>query len=85
MQLFGTYEDPAEMRALKEINERWRRIYEELGSGDRLVLRTLPCGHYFHDQFKWEAYARLRGISVSPEAEPTWTPPCAQGGIGRHG
>ena len=34
--------------------------YREAGAPDNILIRKLPTGHKFIDEFKWEAYARLK-------------------------
>jgi len=61
MFLAGSYDhSPDELAKDQEAYDRAHRHYVELGAPDNLVLRVQPCEHHFADEFKWEAYARLR-------------------------
>ncbi len=47
------------------------RCYEKVGAPDNLLNRKFPCGHRFVDEFKWEAYKRLKEhFGILPEREP---------------
>jgi hypothetical protein len=45
---------------VEETYEFAKRVYAEKGAPENLILRILPCGHHFLDQFKWEAYYKLK-------------------------
>ena len=48
-----------------------RRHYQEEGGPDRFVVRRPVCGHHFLNQFKWEAYRRLKDyFGMSPRKRP---------------
>lgn len=40
--------------------EHAKRFYEADGVPENLILKIHTCGHHFLDEFKWEAYAKLR-------------------------
>ena len=61
MQLQGLYDGgPEKAKEWEEIHAFARRFYEAEGASDNLLLRVPPCPHHFLDEFKWEAYARLK-------------------------
>jgi len=61
MELQGAYDgSPKHLRKVEETYEFAKRIYGEKGVPENLILRILPCGHHFLDQFKWEAYYKLK-------------------------
>ncbi len=49
MQLQGLHEPNASemIRRIEDTYEFALKIYREEGAGENLILRTLPCGHYF--------------------------------------
>ena len=51
---------PENIEEVKASYDSARRFYEADGAAENLVLRILNCGHHFVDEFKWEAYTRLR-------------------------
>ena len=61
MQLQGELDGPTEaIERVKAAHGATKPIYARANAEENLVLRLLPCGHYFHDDFKREAYARLK-------------------------
>jgi hypothetical protein len=61
MELQGAYDgSPEDIEKVKKTYEFAKRIYGEKGAPENLILRILPCGHHFLDQFKWEAYYKLK-------------------------
>ncbi len=61
MQLQGSFDGgPKKVRELEDLYSRVQRFYEEDGAPNNAVLRIAPCHHHFLDEFKWEAYARLK-------------------------
>lgn len=61
MELKGLYDgSPQEIQIIKNAHKYAQKQYDKLSSSENLLLRTPPCGHYFHDEFKWEAYAKLK-------------------------
>ena len=40
--------------------EHARRFYEADGVPENLILRIHDCGHHFLDEFRWEAYSKLK-------------------------
>ena len=53
--------------------EHARRFYEADGVPENLVLRFHNCGHHFLDEFKWEAYAKLRAyFGLAEEKKAVW-------------
>jgi len=61
MQLQGLYDGgPKQVEEWEKIHAFARRFYEAEGVPDNLLLRVAPCPHHFLDEFKWEAYARLK-------------------------
>ena len=70
MRLHGTYDKVEPGLSPKETHDFVRPFYEDAGVPQNLVLRTPPCGHVFLDDFKREAYTRLKhhfGIGVKTE------------------
>lgn len=71
MRLHGLYDQGwKKVQETEAIHKLAKGFYREKGSEDNLLLWTLPCGHHFHDEFKWETYARLKkyfGIAVRKE------------------
>ncbi|NKB67462.1 MAG: hypothetical protein GKR89_10405 [Candidatus Latescibacteria bacterium] len=51
---------PAKIEQIKAAYEDARRFYQADGAAENLVLRIHQCGHHFLDDFKWEAYSRLK-------------------------
>jgi len=51
---------PDQIKKVENSYEFAKRVYEEKGMPENLILRILPCGHHFLDQFKWEAYYKLK-------------------------
>ena len=61
MQLQGLYDGgPKRAEELEEIHSSAGKFYEAAGAPDNLLLRVAPCSHHFLDEFKWEAYTRLK-------------------------
>jgi len=61
MGLWGTHDaGPKGIKGAKGAYEFAQKIYGEKGVPENLILRTPPCGHHFLDQFKWEAYYKLK-------------------------
>jgi dienelactone hydrolase len=61
MGLQGAYEgSPDNIKEVEDCYRFARGIYEGKGAPENLILRILPCGHHFLDQFKWEAYYKLK-------------------------
>jgi len=61
MQLQGELDGPVEaIERVKAAHRATEPAYARSNAEDDLVLRLLPCGHYFHDDFKREAYTRLK-------------------------
>jgi dienelactone hydrolase len=62
MQLQGSYDYAVvgEIEKQKELHNSAKEFYQEASCSQNLVLRIARCGHHFLDEFKWEAYARLK-------------------------
>ncbi|MEW6686197.1 MAG: acetylxylan esterase [Candidatus Edwardsbacteria bacterium] len=61
MQFQGSYDGTQEqIQKLINAHKFAGRFYEKMNVADNLVLRIKPCHHVFIDEFKWEAYARLK-------------------------
>jgi len=52
--------DPDQRVRNKQAFERAYRCYEEVDAPQNILIRELDCGHRFADEFKWEAYRRLK-------------------------
>ena len=51
---------PEYIEHVKKSYAHTKRFYEADGVPENLVLRIHNCGHHFLDEFKWEAFTRLR-------------------------
>ena len=59
--LLGAFDGSQEDReAVRAAYEYAKRFYEADRAAENLVLSRHDCGHHFLDEFKWDAYARLR-------------------------
>jgi len=61
IHLIGTLdEDPETIQQIRAAHGEAAPLYAERGASDELMLWTPDCSHVFLDDFKWEAYARLK-------------------------
>ena len=72
MILWGAFDGKAcEQEDLQKVRDSVYECYREAGAPDNILIRKLPTGHKFIDEFKWEAYARLKDyFGMTPDPEP---------------
>ena len=72
MILWGAFDGKAcEQEDLRRARDSVYEIYREAGAPDSILIRKLATGHKFIDEFKWEAYARLKEhFGMIPDPEP---------------
>lgn len=59
----------------RDVNQRGydhaHKCYQEANAPDNILIRKRDCGHRFVDEFKWEAYKRLKErFGILPAREP---------------
>jgi dienelactone hydrolase len=70
MALQGRYDGAEEMaEQMQAVFDNASAYYEHAGTRDNLQLRTMPCGHYFLEEFKWRAFGALREHFAMPKRE----------------
>ncbi len=73
LALFGSLDKSIRRGRVEGIFEKTRKFYESDGSAENLILRFKNCTHYFSEEFKLEAYSRLKeffGMSASKMLVP---------------
>jgi hypothetical protein len=61
MQLQGSHDgSPQIIQEIRDAHAFAKRFYEEANAKENLILRIGPCEHHFLDEFKWEAFYRLK-------------------------
>jgi len=72
MILWGAFDGKAcEQEDLQKVRNSVYECYRESGASDSILIRKLATGHKFIDEFKWEAYARLKEhFGMVPDPEP---------------
>ncbi len=76
VSMFGELDkgiSPQQRQRIKDAFDNARRFYEDDGVPDNLILRFHNCAHYFSEEFKLEAYEKLKtcfGKRVQQECVP---------------
>jgi len=62
MALCGNFDckDPDQRAQNRQAFDYAVSCYEEANAPENILIRELDCGHRFADEFKWEAYRRLK-------------------------
>ena len=70
MALWGEF-DAGDQTALQEAYDFAHDSYRQVGAPDNLLICKMRAGHRFADEFKWEAYKRLKEhFGILPERKP---------------
>ncbi len=75
LALFGSLDKSIDRGRIEGVFNQTRKFYESDGSAENLILRFKNCTHYFHEEFKLEAYSRLKalfGMSTSKKRVPLY-------------